>query len=1031
MYFYRFLWPLYLFVMVVMPLYAAENPAPPKASGAVVVHEHYTDVPWQQKLGTFLSNAFVIPFAIPASAITADCSDSPGRCILRYGIVNVIGIERTDTVYTPNETRFCQSGHCVEVVVTVGNYNTMTSGKPEPDVFGVPVAVPPYKGYVINIGTTYGPQLPWYLSHYCSSGTGVQDQLPDNVCYADYFTDLVDGFRLTPYPEGAFPKERPWYVFDHNPDNLCQAGQTLCSIQMGAFDMQILSEPPLFADKNNAVIETFNQQLAGFSDDGTHFPWSKVPQISFASLLTYSQKNPFVGHYETVYYRDQEQTGMKLYGPKQFLYPSLCQLSDLENNNSEQLRKCGINYEIHHSGFKFKADGSEQWPGSQNLVYINSYSRTAFMYAGIPAEAMPVPVSLRDRIERASIFTTYMPLVNAGDFQSPSNRPYNKDYWHTLYLTNHRIMDVLTFISGVRGKILFHNEYRSKKLFPPEGDIAAPPENFPASVHYNGPSNRYSAVSCDACHIRNGSGIPLKFRNVQSTELVATDQQGIDYPYHLERDYTLTQPPAPMGLRFIDLGANHPAQTTMDSEYLYNNSPRVSQGYYSNRIMNFYGKMFYVFGSQRDGRFRWTLHNIAELPSHVQYSIVDDTKRGAYVPKQIVFAPFIAAENCQPSDIKTMPTGVPGLSPNIWPQQCSDVNGAAIDQALASADLGVMLLNANRLVGMNVLEALPNQWILKNQARQAREFGPEIAGSVSWVPGSYQLANKRSIRWCAENEKNLHTCFIGRFGWSAATGTLEDQVSGGAGYPELNLTAVSERVDGKKIPFRFTAPNCGPANTRCLESQPNSVLTEEEIGNLADYMRWLGVFNRSEFQVASDIVQRGERVFKQLGCNHCHIVDKIALDPQDNVLPEEYRTRLQSLSDDTHQPFVSYLGSDLLLHDMGYLSQVAPTPEGHAIRDKNGVILPQYKTYIYKFRTPPLMNLRFNRFVTDSRFYLADGSAVGKNCDFLLHDGRACDVIEASLLHDGPLVKKLNMITQLNRLSQADRDALRAFLYSL
>jgi CxxC motif-containing protein (DUF1111 family) len=52
-------------------------------------------------------------------------------------------------------------------------------------------------------------------------------------------------------------------------------------------------------------------------------------------------------------------------------------------------------------------------------------------------------------------------------------------------------------------------------------------------------------------------------------------------------------------------------------------------------------------------------------------------------------------------------------------------------------------------------------------------------------------------------------------------------------------------------------------------------------------------------------------------------------------------------------------------------------------------------------------------------------------CDFLLHDGRACDAIEAAFLHDGPAIKKLGIIDELNRLSGDMIKALRAFLYSL
>jgi CxxC motif-containing protein (DUF1111 family) len=52
-------------------------------------------------------------------------------------------------------------------------------------------------------------------------------------------------------------------------------------------------------------------------------------------------------------------------------------------------------------------------------------------------------------------------------------------------------------------------------------------------------------------------------------------------------------------------------------------------------------------------------------------------------------------------------------------------------------------------------------------------------------------------------------------------------------------------------------------------------------------------------------------------------------------------------------------------------------------------------------------------------------------CDFLLHDGRACDAIEAAFLHDGPAISALHVIEGLNALAPKEILELRAFLYSL
>jgi CxxC motif-containing protein (DUF1111 family) len=134
-------------------------------------------------------------------------------------------------------------------------------------------------------------------------------------------------------------------------------------------------------------------------------------------------------------------------------------------------------------------------------------------------------------------------------------------------------------------------------------------------------------------------------------------------------------------------------------------------------------------------------------------------------------------------------------------------------------------------------------------------------------------------------------------------------------------------------------------------------------------------------------------------------------------------------------PFLSYLGTDLLVHDMGYLSQVGNA--SGSIRDTNGVVLPAYRDFVQKIRTPPLKGLRFNRFVTESQLNTKNqcnytrGVPCDPACDFLLHDGRACDAIEAAFLHDGPAINKLGVIDGLNKLTSDQLSQLRAFLYSL
>jgi Di-haem oxidoreductase, putative peroxidase len=260
-----------------------------------------------------------------------------------------------------------------------------------------------------------------------------------------------------------------------------------------------------------------------------------------------------------------------------------------------------------------------------------------------------------------------------------------------------------------------------------------------------------------------------------------------------------------------------------------------------------------------------------------------------------------------------------------------------------------------------------------------------------------------------------------------------------AGYKQLYGTG------NVMFPIRYNVPNCGPADQACVQSAGNEDLSELDVNRMAAYARWLGNPTRSEFTASLPDVIAGEGIFVDTKCNTCHVISKIEIVPDHTMLSKVFRDRLATrvarsstceLSGGCASPFLSYLGTDLLMHDMGYLSQVSNASQ--SIRDNNGVVLPAFLDSVQKIRTPALKGLRFNRFVTDSQMntnnpcsYLPTAPPCDPACDFLLHDGRACDAIEAAFLHDGPAIGKLGVIGALNALTPTQLMQLRAFLYSL
>src|SRR5258706_5418961 len=205
------------------------NRAPfwPGTNGPPVVKEWYSDIPWNQKLGTYAGNRIDEPLVLPYEALgeqeKAFCTNhrphrlTPEECMVEIGINNILGTLRIDTLYSPQDPKIraakeCQDPAlpCIEVMLELSSFWTRSTGSAielQARPFGTepPVSdglVPPrndfYGGYTITDGTTYAPQMPWFMSHYCDSGfkPGIKD-VQDPVCYGDYISPMNAGFNAT------------------------------------------------------------------------------------------------------------------------------------------------------------------------------------------------------------------------------------------------------------------------------------------------------------------------------------------------------------------------------------------------------------------------------------------------------------------------------------------------------------------------------------------------------------------------------------------------------------------------------------------------------------------------------------------------------------------------------------------------------------------------------------------------------------------------------------------------------------------
>lgn len=1071
----------------------------PAIEGAPVVKEWYSDIPWHQKLGTFAGNeideALVLPYDALGEAEKAFCTAHHLKqedCMLELGVNNILGMLRTDTPYAAQDPKIkaapeCQDPllPCIEVKLELSSFwsraqNSQAALLPRP--FGKEPAerrnnLDYYGGYTITDGSTYAPQMPWYMAHYCDStfAPGALD-VQDPVCYGDYFSPMNNGFNPMGTGMTGWPRSMPWSIYPSidppGPTNHCKEGETACTMVMAGFDLKPVPSNPAdlqYKKYNEFLMTWFNGALKKFPTDvGTlevkhHYPWSGQEVTWETFLYPQAAQNPFLGQY--AFTQTSPANGancdVTLTGPNgpgcyntalvrgsSYLYPRRCTLADLASGNVARLRQCGLNYELHHNGYL------EQWPESfwpdvsAAGMIANQYGRTSFLFAGVPGMQMPVSfakatgtdstMNIYEQVHNASIFSLYLPIANITDNKHAfTGRNYtDMEFYHTLLMSNHMESDPYQFAEGIRGKVLWHNEYRTQKMF--EADSHHTTAKFPARMFAGAFDAQTARVpfhnnTCDGCHVRNGSGVPINTAGKLDVALQEFMKDDVYNPYAV-KDYTFTGQIRPMKLVFFDLRRN---TARLDSSRfseplsfpmrLLASPPRnVSSEdlYYNNKIMNFHGDSFHV--TTPGNSYSWAYEPVNANRLVVSAPRVNAELGKTYQPRQVGLGAFQTSASCQ-----LMPRG---SITKPWPATCEEVNGAAIGSAIAGSEVGYMLLNGKRLGNLSAIEAIPNQAVLGFAADQAASLGAKIAGEVIWNAGSRDGVDGKVFRMC--RTKSLTDCFIGRFGWIGDRVSLEDQVANAA-FVEMNLTTTEgyEKLyfhDQVAFPLRYNAPNCGPANKSCVESLANGDLSELDVNRMAEYARWLGNPTRSELKVALPEVVAGEKIFRQVKCDTCHVIKKIDVVPEDTMLSKNFRDRLATRVGQSASPFLSYLGTDLLMHDMGYLSQVANANQ--SIRDADGVVLPQFVNYVQKIRTPALKGLRFNRFVTESH---KNTKPAGANepqnpaCDFLLHDGRACDAIEAAFLHDGPAIRKLGVIEALNALTPQQLLELRAFLYSL
>jgi len=213
---------------------------------------------------------------------------------------------------------------------------------------------------------------------------------------------------------------------------------------------------------------------------------------------------------------------------------------------------------------------------------------------------------------------------------------------------------------------------------------------------------------------------------------------------------------------------------------------------------------------------------------------------------------------------------------------------------------------------------------------------------------------------------------IGRFGWKANQPTIEQQVAG-AFNGDLGITS-----------SLFPKDDCTTTERECggALSGGSPELDDKLLASVVAYSHLLAVPARRHWKEPN--VLRGRDLFAAIGCASCHLATVKTGD----------LAGFSELSQQTIHPY-----TDLLLHDMG-----------EELADHR----PDFEASGAEWRTAPLWGIGLIQTVNRHTF--------------LLHDGRARNVLEAIVWHDGEARASRDRFMNLPK---ADRDAVLSFLESL
>lgn len=255
-----------------------------------------------------------------------------------------------------------------------------------------------------------------------------------------------------------------------------------------------------------------------------------------------------------------------------------------------------------------------------------------------------------------------------------------------------------------------------------------------------------------------------------------------------------------------------------------------------------------------------------------------------------------------------------------------------------AADVMVSPRIAPQVIGLGLLEAIPDADIVANAKAQAATAGP-IKGQPNYV-------------WDAYGQRQM----LGRFGWKANVASVAHQ-SAAAFQGDIGITSK-----------HFMQQTCTAAQTDCLTAPHGNSAGAEGV-EIEDYVLNDVIFYQSTLapparrNAEDEQVLRGEALFHAAQCAQCH---RPSYTTGEALFPS---LSSKALSGQTITPY-----TDLLLHDMG-----------EALADGR----PDFAANGQQWRTPPLWGIGLLPAVNNHQRLLHDGRARGVAEAILWHGGEA------------------------------------------